>query len=390
MRRPIDRQLLRHLTLPLCFALIVCAVSNLFAQSSCEDPEATLIKATDEFNAGHFYGLSAILKPCLDNKAFTRDQEVRAYQLLTQTYLIIDDPIGAEQSYLNLLRANPEYVSSPDRDPIDVVYFSKKFTATPIFSWYLNVGGNLTRPSITQYNKINTGTNENYSPRIGWSLGGGLIYNYNDRITAEVGVNIVNASFRSYETGIFVHDRLTMIERQYALQIPLILKYTYIRKGVSPYIFAGASSNFLLSANQNYLFENRTPSYNGNEISGFASQDTERDNNVKFRRSLTNQAIQLGAGARYKYKLDYFFADVRLGIGLNNMVSREKIVEEGNSSFGSDIYTVGYVDDYFKLNQLFITVGYIKPLYKPRKLKRTRNTKNVLRDIKKQEDDDNQ
>jgi hypothetical protein len=42
-----------------------------------------------------------------------------------------------------------------------------------------------------------------------------------------------------------------------------------------------------------------------------------------------------------------------------------------------------YVDDDFRLDNVSISVGYIHPLYKPRKLKKAR-TRSVFRFIKKQ------
>ena len=97
----------------ICLSGILVGNPILWAQSKC-DPEATLTLATEEFNAGHFIELPTILNPCLKTKSFTNEQLVRAYQLLTQAYLILDDPQSAEKSYLSLLEANPEYVSNPD------------------------------------------------------------------------------------------------------------------------------------------------------------------------------------------------------------------------------------------------------------------------------------
>src|SRR5258708_1919531 len=86
--------------------------------------EQTLDQASNEFNAGHFYGIPSLLKSCIEKNAFTNEQQVRAYLLLCQTYLIIDDPIAAEDSYLKLLKADPEYVATDEKDPIDVVFLS--------------------------------------------------------------------------------------------------------------------------------------------------------------------------------------------------------------------------------------------------------------------------
>ena len=79
-----------------------------FATAQTMDCEQTLALATEEYNAGHFYNVPSILNDCLTK--FNRDQRQRAFLLLTQTYLLLDDPIGAQRSYLEVLAANPEFI----------------------------------------------------------------------------------------------------------------------------------------------------------------------------------------------------------------------------------------------------------------------------------------
>lgn len=375
----IDRRLLakKWLTISMCSMLLL---TTAFAQDKC-DPESTLSLATDEFNAGHFYGLEAILKPCLSNKTFTREQLVRAYQLLTQTYLILENPAAAEESYLNLLKANPEYISNPERDPIDVVYLSKKFTATPIFSWFAHAAGNATLPQVIEDNEVNVGSNQQYQIKPRWSAGGGIIWNYNDRLTAELGLDFSSNAFGYYEDKIFVDDNLTMMETQLSLQMPLSIKYTHIRQGLSPYAYAGISGSLLLSSNQSFLLIDRTPGATAGEG---LEQSSEFELNNKFRRDAINRAAHIGAGFRWKYRLDYLFVDVRYSFGLNNIVRNDNLVRDRTDIFPTSISALkaGYVDDYFRLDQAMITVGYIKPIYKPRKLKRARTTRGVLKDVK--------
>src|SRR5688572_22877137 len=98
-------------------------------QAQKRDCEQTIAYATDEFNAGHFYAVPSILDSCLNG--FNRDQKQRAQLLLTQTYLLLDDPIGAQRSYLDVLSANPEFIPDEQLHAIDIVYLSKRFTATP-------------------------------------------------------------------------------------------------------------------------------------------------------------------------------------------------------------------------------------------------------------------
>lgn len=385
MRWPVDRRLLILVaTIGLCLIR-----PYTFAQSAC-DPETTLTVATDEFNAGHFSAVEPAVKPCLDNGQFTKEQLVRAYQLLTQTYLILDSPLEAERSYVNLLKANPEYIASPDKDPIDVVYLSKKFTATPIFSWDVHTGPNITLPRVIIDNQAYVGSTQNYLVRPRGFLGGTLIWNYNDRISAELGVDLTLNSFTYKEDNIFLYDNLTVKENQFSVQVPLSIKYTHIRKGLSPYGYAGVSGASLLTANQNLLFVDQSPNYRGEEIESFSGQPTERDQNIRYRRSSFNRSFHVGAGFRWKYKLDYLFVDVRYSFGMNNISRNDRLVTyTGEEGSGLGSFSFAHVDDYMRLDQAMISVGFIRPLYKPRKLKHARTSKNVLREVKKEDHEQN-
>ena len=155
------------------------------AQSNVTECEQTLARATDEFNAGHFYGLPSILKPCLEG-SFTNEQKVRAYLLLTQAYLIIDDPIAAEDSYLKLLKADPEYIATPEKDPIDVVYLSQKFTTTPIFTPRIRLGINTSFVRTIHDNNTesdNTIVDTKQVRALGLQFGGGIDWNINDNFS---------------------------------------------------------------------------------------------------------------------------------------------------------------------------------------------------------------
>src|SRR5687767_6035217 len=121
-----------------CSAILLLSLSAFAQDESCE---LTLAHASEEFQGGHFYSIPSILSPCLDK--FTPEQQQRAFVLLTQTYLLLDDPYSAKHSYLRILRANPEFVADEDLHPSDFVYFSKKFISTPVFAWFVKAGANV-------------------------------------------------------------------------------------------------------------------------------------------------------------------------------------------------------------------------------------------------------
>jgi hypothetical protein len=64
----------------------------------------------------------------------------------------------------------------------------------------------------------------------------------------------------------------------------------------------------------------------------------------------------------------------------------KNIVKSENIYYSEAFQRYGLVDDYFRLDNLALSVGYVHPLYKPRKLKKAR-TKGLLRFIKRTDDE---
>ena len=163
-------------------------ISSLLVLGQQQDCETVLSEATNEFNAGHFYSIPSILNNCLTK--FTSEQRLRAHLLLVQTYLLLDNPIGAKTSYLEVLKENPEFVPNPEALPMDVVYLSKKFTTDPVFSWFIKAGTNISPIRViydlTAYGDTNV--EENYDLKLGYqaALGGDFYKNKRFGIRSEI------------------------------------------------------------------------------------------------------------------------------------------------------------------------------------------------------------
>jgi hypothetical protein len=347
------------------------------AAQKADDCETTLNSAIEEFNAGHFSNISSLLNDCLDK--FSREQRERAYLLLTQTYLLLDDPFGAEQSYLSLLKANPEFLADENRDPIDVVYLSKKFTATPIFSWYLNIGANTSVMSpLNSWSAIGSESSpKKYSLRPGLQFGGGLDYNFNDNIVIGGEVNYAFTGYKLMQSNYFNGlDQTEVVDRQNWVNIPVMAKYVSGKGKIRPYGYIGYSFNFLLSDKSAITITNRDPSASDDSQTNFFTNESPSLNYSKHRRKI-NRAVVFGGGIKYKIGLDYLFADARFSWGQTNIIKPE-------SRFADMQWVTqyGYVEDDLRINNVFISIGFIRPLYKPRKLKKAR-TKSVLRRIGK-------
>jgi len=350
------------------------------AQSECE---LTLTRATDEFNAGHLYGIPAILNDCL-NKNQNDAWRQRAYLLLAETYLLLEDPIGAENAYLEVLHANPEFVTDPQRDPIDLVYLSKKFTATPIFAFFGTLGANTSPIRVIHDVRIGgeAQARQSYKLRIGWQIGGGVEYNYNSNVSVSAGFNYMFTGFQHVTSHLFGEhkDIVEFFDRQTWVTVPLSIKFSDDDGKFRPYAYAGYSVNLLLRDRGILTVTNRDsrPATTEGEAEGLSSSENETPNlNLSDHRQRLNGAFLLGGGIKYKYKLNYLFVDLRYSLGTKNLAKSEN--RFNNYSEG---LPYPYVDDDFRIDNLAISVGYIHPLYKPRKLKKAK-TKSVFRFIKR-------
>lgn len=347
--------------------LLLCAVRiNVSAQgNSCEEQ---LNAATAEFEAGRFYGIPAMLKPCID-KGFSREQRQRAFLLLTQAYLLLDDPIGADNSYLEVLRANPEFVPDTARDQIDIVYLSKRFTAAPRFSLFVRTGGNFAPVRVIQEINSSGGPSESdYKVRIGFQAGVGADWHISERVAVTGEVNYAFTSYQKTQVK-WDGDIEEFVDKQNWLSIPLSVKYTVLTVGqIRPYIFAGYSFNLLFSDQaQVRLLKN------DGQIT--LDESLPQESYTQYRRK-ANTSFFVGGGTKYKLGLNFLFAEMRYNFGLTNIVVP-------STTYDGPAQASGHVDDYFRLDNFSVSVGFVHPLYKARKVNRVK-TKSVLKGIKKQ------
>jgi hypothetical protein len=366
---------------------------------AAQDCEVTLNMATEEFNTGHFFGVPALLNPCLE-EGQNREWRQRAYLLLTQTYLLLDDPIGAKNSYLKVLEANPEYVPNAERDPIDLVYFSSKFTTAPIFSLFAYTGPNVSQENVLVVSTDAVTTNpaavspmsKKYSVRMGYQFGVGGEWHYDENLSVTAELNFLRSAYKKTTKQFFERDEIEIIDRQNWVRVPIAIKFSDHVGKYRPYGYIGFSIDYLLSDKAMITTTNNDLKSDGSIISQPPSESPLQDFSSK--RNRVNQSVFIGGGLKYKMGLNYAFVDVRYSVGMKNLVAENHVYyqydgeDKTSDSFlskGDPTTSMGHVDDLFRMNNLIISIGYIHPLYKPRELKRAK-TKSVLKRIKKQDD----
>ncbi|MGE0772137.1 MAG: outer membrane beta-barrel protein [Cyclobacteriaceae bacterium] len=349
----------------LILMLVLMAVT---IRAQAPDCSQRLLQANDEFTAGRFYGIPGLLAECLEN--LSSEEKVRAYHLLAQTYLIIDDPVAAEDSYLRLLGADPEYVATLEKDPVDIVYLSSKFTAEPVFTPHFRAGGTYSfKRIIHEINSSPVEVPRDRNVSLGFLAGGGIDWNYNEKLSLCIEGNYAFRSYSYIERNINTRDERSEIERQSWVDIPVYIKYKDTKGRIRPFGYAGASLNLLFSSSVELNFINKTN--NEGEVPTVGPNE-----NITYKRNLINRSIVFGGGIYYKVGKNFLFADARYSLGLSNVVNLEKNYYDESSQVLSPLVTrYGWIGNAHRQDFISISVGYVRPIYNPRKLKRSRTKK---------------
>lgn len=351
--------------------LFAFSIYEVRSQTVCSQ---VLAEAQQDFDQGHFYGIAGKLKDCIDG-GFNKAQKIEAYKLLTITYLYIDDPIGAESSYLELLKLDPEHNVDPSIDPIEVVYLNEKFTTTPFFTIQVfKAGVNYTKPLvINNYGADNTSmTNEKYEGNVGYTFGAGIDYNLSDYFSLGLELSFERRSY-SYSNIVFQNDPQGYRENLLGLSVPLFLRFTYPGKKWYPYIYGGYALKVNLASRFTDLNLNNVTPAKGD------TPKTEQQVNVPDLtdatdlRNTLNTALVAGIGVKYRLNYEYISFDIRLDAGMLNHTNEDKrflLTNENPTDLQEPSTiptTLGIVMDDIRINDLSFTVGFVKPLYKPRK-----------------------
>lgn len=371
----------RQLTALIASIALWTGASTVLAQGDT-DCLATLSHAESEFAAGRFVGIPDLLSDCLEGNRFSNEEKVRVHMLLTQVYLLTDNPTGADASYLKLLNANPEFVPS-DLDPIEVIYLSKKFTSTPIFTPHFKLGLNLSTQSIIyQQNTVSTpdSTLIDRQPLPGFTAGAGVEWNITDNLGIGGEILASQKRFSTRMSNVFRHDDERTIERQFWIDIPVYVRYGWHKGKIRPFAYAGGALNLLLSAKVEEQYNDRTKGEGLEADNVIPTPELTRT--ITYRRNFLNRSLVFGGGAKFKIGKDFVLVDVRYMPGLSNVTNYKynNYSSRSRDEIDPSAWQFATISDLFRVNSFSFSVGYVRPLYNPRRANRVK-TKSVSRKL---------
>ncbi|MDN5205329.1 porin family protein [Fulvivirgaceae bacterium BMA10] len=339
-----------------------------------QDCEVALEKAEKSYADGHLRQVPVILKDCL-KKGFRRDQQERSYKLLVQTYLFLDDMEQAETYLLKLLRSNPLFTVSA-LDPPELVHLYNKFRTYPVFSLYAK--GGLNTSHINSLNLVGVDhalfSVETSKASIGFQVGSGVDFRLFKNFDLRAEFIFSNKKFEitnplittSYNRDLSSHNYTTikLKEKQFWVDIPLAIKYTLHLKKIDPFVYVGASFNYLLSANLDISRVNANPldvETPQRPVDGPAIDLDKADlrKNMHF-------GMLAGVGLKYEIGTDYIFFDLRYERGFTNLRNADAPLNANNDL----LFRYGYIDNDFSLESFSFSIGYARYFYDPKKLRK--------------------
>ena len=324
--------------------LVIISSAGIILAQDCAN---ALLEADRLINSGNVEAVPGVLNNCLDK--LSREDRVEAYKKLSIAYLYMDDPFGAEASYLALLNLDPEFRTAP-ADPIELVYLSQQYITTPIITINAKAGGNISTISVIHSNSAEPEAdvrNVQYKPKGGYNFTGGFDLYFNKTISffAELEAsmwqyNKVSTSFR------FGSQELSSTRTNYQAGLPLGIRYTYPGEVSFPYIYGG----FHLA----YTYLSNVRNTRDFDIQSSTLKLTPQINQF-------NHSLIFGIG--YKYLL----VDLRFRLGMNNVTNEKTQFDLSGIDNQEHITYYLQVDDDYRWNTVELTLGYVWPQYKPRK-----------------------
>lgn len=335
----------------LIIVTIASSILSTYAQNTCGDQ---LKVAQRRFDDGLLEDIPQLLANCMKS-GFTNEEKTNAYKLLIQTYLFSENQVKADEVMLQFLKEFPSYAIA-NNDPKEFINLYKTYRTDPIFKLELKLNGQLSIPMVIEPNSIGNleFSTASYKPTLGFGLE----------------LNYINRLYKDFDYGIgasFIYSRLnysstplefTTVSGNYTnvyLGLPITIRYNFNYKGFNLFARFGIEPIYLVSSTIQLNRKDNIPS-RPDPISG--TEDlTSLHRKFDIRPSLAfGPAFKLGRGS-LRVALEFKFATI------------PQLPDENKYKNQTLFEKYKFVEDNMLLNQTNLTISYVLPVYKPKKIK---------------------
>ncbi len=347
------------------------------AQSECEK---NLEVSRELYENGLLEEVVHRLRFCAFNKNLIRPVRREMLNLLTQTYLFLNEDEEAKKCYQELLTLDP--FNRIDRRVPEIKYLADQYETFPSTTYNAFWGIQFySKPQILSVNSPNgvIETDVNYKRQsedpLGWHAGLNIAFNlFNSNIDASLGYTHAKYTYhynahlegaQGMVAGMTGTADLSFLEQHRWSQFSLSLLYQLmprekiIHRILIPFVHAGVSTNILHSKSAQIIAPSLTFS------------DLPEENNANFGivdisdlRSKTSTSLMLGGGMRFHFKRAFLQFELRYYRFLSSLASEENPNSDTRQQLRD---TFNYVDDDFIVNSAAFGVGLGFYLFKTQK-----------------------
>ncbi|HEX2935159.1 MAG TPA: porin family protein [Bacteroidales bacterium] len=319
------------------------------SQSVCS---GKLEQAKQLFESGQIEQIPSLLDSCLED-AFTKEEQVVAYQLLIQTYLFDYNQSKADETMTRFLTKFPTY-KIKESDPAEIKELFERFESRNVWSLEVTAGGNMSHLITNQYYSIYDllKLETSNKMRFGFSAGLQATRYIGDHFGVVAGLKYMMTNYQNTEN---IRDDVAenkITENTHWIALPVTFQwYPFVKKKVTPFIYAGAEAGYILYSNAD--FRTRL-SANDPFTKGTGIDLTTSRNQFQY-------GITGGLGLRWKLPKGSFKVWAGYTYNLQSFAKADRYADS------KAILYFQHIDDDFAYNLVYLNVSYSLDLYQIRK-----------------------
>ena len=339
-------------------AFIFLTVANwAMAQSNCSQQLSDAIRL---YESGRLQEIPDRVSPCLKGGGLSKEELAQAYRLLTLVYLYEDNRPKAEETYVSLLGVNKEYKPNEEFDPKRLVNLAKSFRTRPILAGGFKGGSSVTMVNTINYRSLDNDINNTerwlFSPGVNGAFAVYVPVLKNLEVGGEI--QFSRNRIQSITSQMWSFAEVNYSENLDYLSIPLHVNYGLTIGRYTPYAHAGYAYSILLNS-----------SISAERLNGQESSVTGSSFSGKTLRNRSNQSVFGGLGVKIKTQgLGSVIVEARYMHGLSNITRSENVYNDADASSNEMRYRYGYVLSDMSINSLSFSIGFMYPIYKPKKV----------------------
>jgi Outer membrane protein beta-barrel domain len=325
-------------------------------------PAQTLRLARATYEQGRLHEIPTQLSNEVIGSMTNKQDKVEAYKILCLSYIYLEEPDEADNAMLNILRTDPYFEINEAVDPAEFVALYKTFRTNAIYRIGATLGVNGSQPNVI--NMINTdGSIGKYSYKFGIQFGASAEMPINrffdKRFTLHADILYHQKKFElttEKDQGDGDLIKLTALESQTWLSLPVTIQYNFWKNKFNPYIALGASADLILNSSISAI-----------RLREGETSVEEKRFNLDAQRNALNMSAVAALGGKLRVAGGYLIGELRYTYGLTQVNNDETAYENQDLSL-----TYGLPNSTFKVNSLAFSFSYVQNIFKPKKLRVTR------------------